>query len=62
MKAAIVRSFVGISSTDASALRQIWMESGNDQARFVSALLKLTGGDMGLPAGREADRAAHASG
>jgi hypothetical protein len=32
-------------------LRQIWMESGNDQARFVSALLKLTGGDFGLSLG-----------
>jgi hypothetical protein len=30
-------------------LRQVWEESGNDQARFVSALLKLTGGDSGLP-------------
>lgn len=29
-------------------LRQVWMESGNDQARFVSALLMLTGEDMGL--------------
>src|SRR4030043_937707 len=27
-------------------LRQIWTESGNDQARFVSALLKLTGGGI----------------
>jgi hypothetical protein len=27
-------------------LRQIWIESDNDQARFVSALLKLTGGDL----------------
>ncbi|MBI3757707.1 MAG: DndE family protein [Deltaproteobacteria bacterium] len=32
-------------------LRQIWAESGNDQARFVSALLKLTGGDIGLTGG-----------
>ncbi len=32
-------------------LRQIWTESGNDQAQFVSALLKLTGGDIGLPLG-----------
>jgi len=30
-------------------LRQLWSESGNDQARFVSALLTLTGEDMGLP-------------
>ncbi len=29
-------------------LRQIWTESGNDQAQFVSALLKLAGGDLGL--------------
>jgi DNA sulfur modification protein DndE len=29
-------------------LRQIWAESTNDQARFVSALLSLTGGDVGL--------------
>lgn len=29
-------------------LRQVWAESGNDQARFVSTLLKLTGGDIGL--------------
>jgi hypothetical protein len=29
-------------------LRQIWAESGNDQARFVSALLKFAGGDLGL--------------
>lgn len=29
-------------------LRQVWVESGNDQAHFVSALLKLTGGDIGL--------------
>jgi hypothetical protein len=29
-------------------LQQMWTESGNDQARFVSALLKLTGGDIGL--------------
>jgi hypothetical protein len=27
-------------------LRQMWTESGNDQARFVSALLKLTGGGI----------------
>jgi DNA sulfur modification protein DndE len=32
-------------------LRQMWAESGNDQARFVSVLLKLTGGDIGLPGG-----------
>jgi DNA sulfur modification protein DndE len=32
-------------------LRQMWTESGNDQARFVSALLKLTGGDIGLTGG-----------
>jgi len=32
-------------------LRQIWTESGNDQARFVSALLKLTGDDIGLVSG-----------
>lgn len=32
-------------------LRQMWAESGNDQARFVSILLKLTGGDIGLPGG-----------
>jgi len=29
-------------------LRQIWAESGNDQAHFVSALLKLTSDDMGF--------------
>jgi DNA sulfur modification protein DndE len=29
-------------------LRQIWAESGNDQARFVSALLNFAGGDLGL--------------
>lgn len=29
-------------------LRQIWAEAGNDQARFVSALLKLTGNDKGF--------------
>jgi hypothetical protein len=29
-------------------LRQIWAESGNDQARFVSTLLKMAGGDHGL--------------
>ncbi len=29
-------------------LRQMWKESGNDQTRFVSALLKLTGGDIEL--------------
>ena len=32
-------------------LRQMWVESGNDQARFVSILLKLTSGDIGLPDG-----------
>jgi len=32
-------------------LRQVWAESGNDQARFVSALLKLSGGDIGLVGG-----------
>jgi len=32
-------------------LRQMWVESGNDQAQFVSILLKLTGGDIGLPGG-----------
>jgi hypothetical protein len=32
-------------------LRQVWSESGNDQARFVSALLKLTGGESGLTGG-----------
>lgn len=32
-------------------LRQLWAESGNDQAQFVSVLLKLTGGDIGLPGG-----------
>ncbi len=32
-------------------LRQMWAESGNDQARFVSTLLKLTGGDLGLGGG-----------
>jgi len=32
-------------------LRQIWTDSGNDQARFVSALLRLTGGDIGLTGG-----------
>jgi hypothetical protein len=31
-------------------LRQIWAEAGNDQARFVSALLSLIGGDFGLGA------------
>jgi hypothetical protein len=34
-------------------LRQIWSEAGNDQARFVAELLKLTSGDLGLP-GRSA--------
>jgi hypothetical protein len=29
-------------------LRQIWIESGNDQSRFVSSLLKLTGDDFGI--------------
>lgn len=29
-------------------LRQIWTESGNDQARFVSTLLQLSGGDQGF--------------
>lgn len=29
-------------------LRQMWAECGNDQARFVSSMLKLTGGDFGL--------------
>lgn len=29
-------------------LRQMWEESTNDQARFVSTLLTLTGGDIGL--------------
>src|ERR1035441_5711482 len=29
-------------------LRQVWVESGNDQARFVAELLKLTGGDLGI--------------
>jgi hypothetical protein len=29
-------------------LRQIWAESGNDQAHFVTTLLKLTGGDLGI--------------
>jgi DNA sulfur modification protein DndE len=29
-------------------LGQIWLESGSDQTRFVSALLKLTSGDLGL--------------
>ena len=32
-------------------LRQMWTESGNDQARFVSALLKLTGGGMEFTGG-----------
>lgn len=32
-------------------LRQIWVECGHDQARFVSALLKLTGGESGLTGG-----------
>lgn len=32
-------------------LRQMWEESGNDQARFVSVLLKLPGGDIGFPGG-----------
>jgi len=32
-------------------LHQMWTESGNDQARFVSTLLKLTGGDLGLGSG-----------
>ncbi|HTV49198.1 MAG TPA: DndE family protein [Phycisphaerae bacterium] len=30
-------------------LRQIWVESGNDQARFVTSLLKSIGGDLDLP-------------
>jgi hypothetical protein len=29
-------------------LRQMWSESGNDQTRFVSTLLKLTSGDIGM--------------
>jgi hypothetical protein len=29
-------------------LRQMWSESGKDQARFVSSLLRLTGGDVEL--------------
>jgi DNA sulfur modification protein DndE len=29
-------------------LRQIWVESGNDQTRFVTALLKVTSGDIRL--------------
>jgi DNA sulfur modification protein DndE len=32
-------------------LRQMWTESGNDQARFVSVLLRLAGGDIGLSGG-----------
>lgn len=32
-------------------LKQIWGESGNDQSRFVTELLKVTGGDLGLPRG-----------
>lgn len=32
-------------------LRQMWAEFGNDQARFVSALLKLSGGNVGLGGG-----------
>jgi DNA sulfur modification protein DndE len=31
-------------------LKEIWQESGNDQAKFVSSLLKLAG-DIGLPGG-----------
>ena len=34
-------------------LGQIWLESGSDQARFVSALLKLTSGDLGLSGGKK---------
>ena len=30
-------------------LRQLWIEAENDQARFVTTLLKLTSGDMELP-------------
>lgn len=30
-------------------LRQIWAESGNDQARFVTSLLTLSGGETDLP-------------
>ena len=30
-------------------LRQVWAESGNDQARFAAGLLKLSGGDLGIP-------------
>lgn len=30
-------------------LKQIWIESGNDQSRFVTELLKVSGGDLGLP-------------
>jgi hypothetical protein len=29
-------------------LRQMWTESSNDQTRFVSAVLRLTGGEIGL--------------
>ncbi len=32
-------------------LRQMWTESGNDQTRFVSALLKLTSSTTGFPSG-----------
>lgn len=32
-------------------LQQMWAEFGNDQARFVSALLKLSGGNVGLGSG-----------
>ena len=32
-------------------LKQIWGEAGNDQSRFVTELLKMTGGDLGLPRG-----------
>ena len=35
-------------------LSQMWTESGNDQARFVSTLLSLSGGDMGIPYGSAA--------
>jgi len=32
-------------------LQQIWTECGNDQPRFVSALIKLTGGEMDMATG-----------
>jgi hypothetical protein len=32
-------------------LRQLWTESGNDQAKFVSILLKITEGEIDFGSG-----------